>query len=499
MVLLLKIALPVVIFVGAVFAAKTIRENAPEPRQRPQFEQVLAVEATTYQPESYQVTLQSRGNARPQSENGIVPEITGTVTAVSPKFVQGGSFKQGDVLVELDQRDFEIALVQAQANVAQASAVLQEEQARSKQAKADWKSLGRKGKPSALTARVPQVAAARAQLASAKAQVQKAELDLERTRIVAAFDGRVMNKSVDVGEFVNRGTMLGRIYAISALEVRLPLAAAQLAHLDIPEGEGSVPDGTDSDPKENVSFKATIGNNEHIWKGYIVRSEGIDTTTQQLNVVARIDQVESDRGEMLRVGQYLTASITANRLDDVFVVPRGAVREDREVVLVNKEGELSLQPVSVEWTDETVAALRATSPDLPDSPVIVTTVLGTVVDGTRVRATIDGKAPARRGGNRPANASGGARAENAGGAKGGRPENAGGGKKGERGQGRPEGQNAQAGAGQGGNDPRAKFREWRGIIESGGSLPEEDMQRIRERIASGGRVPPWLREHVESQ
>lgn len=492
MTLILKILLPVLIFVGAVFAAKQIKENAPEPRRRPQFEQVLAVEATTFEPGQMQVALQSRGTARPKNENSLVPEIAGTIVELSPNFVVGGHFSAGEPLLQLDRREFEIALIQAQANVAQASAVLQEEQARSKQAKADWKSLGRKGTPSALTARVPQVAAARASLASADAQVKKAELDLARTLITAPFDGRVQEKNVAVGEFVNRGAMLGRIYASSVLEVRLPISSSQMAYLNVPgAGEGAAGD--------EVELQARVGNGEHTWNARIVRSEGIDTTTQQLHVVAQVNDVGSDLGESLRVGQYVTATIKAAQLENVYVLPRGAVREDREVILVEGESELRKVPVRVAWNDEEFAAVEAGG-ELPASPVVVTTVLGTVIDGTKVRATIDGIAPPP-----PQRPSGnGQRGQGQGngqgqqGQVGGKPGADGAGKK-DQGQRRPAAQAGQ-GAGQpasGGGDMRASFGEWRKLIDAGEPLPEEAQQRVRERIAAGGRVPPWLAAAVE--
>jgi len=98
--LLLKIVLPLLIFIGAVFAAKTIRENAPEPRRRPSFEQLQAVEAITLEPATYELTIQSRGTVRPARENALVPEIAGTITSLSPQFVVGGRFAAGEQLIK---------------------------------------------------------------------------------------------------------------------------------------------------------------------------------------------------------------------------------------------------------------------------------------------------------------------------------------------------------------------------------------------------------------
>jgi len=94
--LLLKIVLPLLIFIGAVFVAKTIRENAPEPQRRPSFAQIQAVDAVTLEPTTYAVNIQSRGTIRPARENALVPEIAGTITGLSTQFVVGGRFESGE-------------------------------------------------------------------------------------------------------------------------------------------------------------------------------------------------------------------------------------------------------------------------------------------------------------------------------------------------------------------------------------------------------------------
>lgn len=379
--LLLKILLPVLFFAGAAFTAKTVRENAPEPRKRPPTAQVRAVDAMSVSTGTFKISVASRGTIRASNENSIVPEITGKVTAISPAFVTGGQFKAGEVLVEFDPKDFEIALTQARANVAQASATLQEEQARSRAAQADWKALGRSGSPSALTARLPQVAAARAALASAQAQVQRAELDLSRTRLVAPYDGTVLNASVTNGEFVNRGTALGRIFESERHEIRLPLTTTQLDQLDFTKALNA------NESSANVTLR--VSNESHdveTWQALLVRSEGIDAQTQQAFVVARVLDSTGSKGGLLRVGQYVVADIVAASIDNVYVIPRAAVREGREVILVDENNTLQPTAVNVMWVDQTYAAISPES--LPQNPVIVTTVLGSVIAGTPVRATV---------------------------------------------------------------------------------------------------------------
>ena len=44
-------------------------------------------------------------------------------------------------------------------------------------------------------------------LKEAEAALERAEIDLERTQIVAPFDGRVRTESLDEGQFLQRGPL----------------------------------------------------------------------------------------------------------------------------------------------------------------------------------------------------------------------------------------------------------------------------------------------------
>lgn len=458
--LALKILLPIGILLAAILVARTIIENKPEPRTRPSFDAAQAVEATTLKPSTYQVIVRSQGTVRASRERTVVPEVAGIIRTLSPNLVTGGHFAAGEVLLEIDDRDYRIALAQAEAGFAEASAKLQEEQARAKQALADWQSLGRKGKPTGLTAREPQLAAARAGLAAARAQVQQARLDVERTQIIAPYQGSVLSITVAEGEFVNRGANLGTIYNTDSAEVRLPLADNQLAHLRIPSpGEVGA----------TVTLTASIGGRESSWRGQLIRAEGVDAATQQLNVVANIENPQgSDGGQAsLRVGQFVSAAIQGNTLENVFVIPAAALREGSEVLLIDDEQQLRKQTVSVAWADDEFVAIDS---GLKPGDILTLTTLSAVTNGTRVAATIDGVAPAGGRGSTAiaGNARGSGSAERA------------------------------AGSG-GGGDREARMARLKAMVDSGEKLPAEVIARVQRRIDAGEPVPGWLKSAIENQ
>lgn len=382
----LKYVLPVAVIALALVSARVITSNKPEPRTRDDTASLAVVDATRLFATSYPVVIRSQGTVQPTLANTLVPAVAGTVVSISDNFVAGGTFKAGDLLLQIDPQDYEIALRQANANLSQVDAQLQEEVARADQARAEWRSMGRSGSPSPLTLREPQLAAAEANRDAAQAQVEQAELELERTRVIAPYNGVVTERQVDLGQFVARGAPVGSIHSIHAVDVRLPLSNRQLTYLQIPTTESSATKNT-----PNVELRASIGASEQLWTGALIRAEGIDATTQQLNVIARIDNPHTQSERPLRVGQFVHALIQGEVLQDVFVIPRAAVREEREVLIIDENDEIQRRQVTIAWADDQVAAVVD---GLAEGDLLVLTPMSTVSNGTPVRATIDGVAPA---------------------------------------------------------------------------------------------------------
>lgn len=380
----LNYALPIAILAVAFLGSKLIGASKPAPQKQEAALSMQVVDATRLVYSSYPVLIRSQGTVQATLANTLVPAVAGTVTDVNLAFVVGGVFKQGDVLLQIDPRDYEIALTQAQANLAQSDAQLQEQQALADQARAEWRSLGRSGQPSSLNLRVPQMAAASANRDAAEAQVERAMLDLERTRVIAPYDGMVSARQVDLGEFVARGAPVGAIHSLHAADIRLPLSNRQLTYLSLPE------DALASDAPK-VELRASIGASQQTWLGSLIRAEGIDAKTQQLYVIARVQNPHTQSDRPLRVGQFVQALIEGQVLENVFVIPRSALREEREVLVVDGNETIQRRQVTVAWSDESVAAI---SDGLEVGDLLVTTPLSTVADGTPVRASIDGVPPA---------------------------------------------------------------------------------------------------------
>lgn len=394
-----QILLPVLIIVACASLMHKMINNKDEPKRFSPPTPQVRVEATRLQPQDYQVVLETRGTVRPRTQISMIPEIAGRVISISPSLRAGGFFEKGDVLLEIDPGDYEIAVIVAEGTVAQAVATLAEEEARAEQARDNWKRLGKTGEPTPLVLREPQLKQAQANLAASKAQVAQANRDLERTKIRGPFAGRITEKLVDVGQFISSGTPIAEAYAVDYVEIRLPLRNDDLSFVDLPESYRN--DEASDNEGPAVRFVGRLGGIVSDWSGRVVRVEGaIDEQSRQLFVVAQVDdpyRKPEDGGLPMKIGLFVDAYVDGKILKDVFVLPRAAVRPSGDLLLIDDNNQLSRQRVEPIFSDED-HIIVANDPEgvrggLKAGQVVCLTPLAYPADGASVLPIIDGVAP----------------------------------------------------------------------------------------------------------
>lgn len=412
-----KALLPVLILAVLLLIAWIIRANPPTPPRSGGLQAAqLTVGVMSVQPKDYQIEIASYGVIRAQIQTLLVSQVSGEITSVADKFDEGGYFKAGDVLLQLDPRDNQADVAIAAAALADAEQALAEEQARVEQARLDWARLGNEGEAPALVLRQPQLAAASARVASAEAGLTKARLDLERTTIRAPYEGRVLRQLVNLGQVVNLNTQLAEVFATEIAEVRLPIANNDLPFVDLP----------DDSPGQKNEIQASIQSELLAgapWSATVVRTEGaIDETARQLHVLAHIKRpFDAAIGRApLKLGEYVTATIQGKMIKDALAIPMSTIYQGAFVYVV-EEGAIQRRSVEIAWSNGETALISA---GLAQDELLVTTNLGQVTSGTRVKLESDtiqpderspngrsGQGPADPSGQRPADRSGGPASE----------------------------------------------------------------------------------------
>ncbi|MBT3620610.1 MAG: efflux transporter periplasmic adaptor subunit, partial [Porticoccaceae bacterium] len=179
---------------------------------------LLPVEVLIVAPAPLTVTVLSQGTVAPKREIDLVSQVAGRVVAVAGQYANGGFFNADEKLLQIEPEDYEFSVTRAKAQVAKAQEQVALEQGRSRQAKREWRELG-DNTANALFLRQPQLNSAEAAFESAQADLKKAKLDLGRTAISAPFPGRIRQIYADLGQYVNPGARIAKVYSTNVVEV----------------------------------------------------------------------------------------------------------------------------------------------------------------------------------------------------------------------------------------------------------------------------------------
>lgn len=375
---ILTFMLPGLIIIGAIIASYILVQAKPQPEKKPAAEIARNVRVVTAHEGTVSLSVHTQGTVKSKQQIGLMPQVSGQVIQVADNFVAGGRFKKGEVILRLDPRDYEYEVTSARSRVVESQQVLVREQAEAALAKTEWDLLGH-GEASDLTLRKPQLADAEAKLNAAQASLKKAELSLQRTEIRAPFDGILISKEVDFGQFIGAGTRIGEYYSTDVLEVRLPLSSRDLSQLDARALQSGTSD-------LHVTLKGTFAGIENTWKAKITRTEGlIDSKTRILYAVAELsgDEIFSTDSKMpISIGQFVSAEVEGRQFNKVFKLPRDVLRQGNKVLVVDKENKLHSRTVSVAESNREFIVITA---GLQEGDIICKSQLGLDVDGLLVK------------------------------------------------------------------------------------------------------------------
>lgn len=375
--------IPPIAIAVAIFIWMTSQE-APELTPPP--EASVAVRSQTIEPVSYAITASGFGRAEAVRSWSAVAQVEGRLVSLSDDVTVGTVVSAGDLLFEIDPRDYEIALAQAEAARASAQADLQELEvnavntesslevereilevlgselerletlvSRGGVAQSDLDSttrsyLSQQKVVVDLEAQLdlfgPQRIAAEASLASAEADIESAQRDLDATTIVAPFAGRVVSSDVVEDEYIRVGDTLLSLDDIVASEVEGAFQIGQIGNLidSVPSSitlaalsrSGSM-DAFSA--VSNVGLSAAVrlssGGDIFEWPATLVRSNGsIDSQTGAIGLVVEVkDPTRVDpatRRPPLTNGVFVEVVLTAPEVRDAILIPRSALRQSAQ-------------------------------------------------------------------------------------------------------------------------------------------------------------------------
>jgi len=381
----LRILVALLIVGAGITGATYLKKTAPQATKRPPAKWIPVVRIEPMQPSRHKVVVQAMGTVIPSQQVLLKSRVAGQVIALHPEFVEGGFLDKGDRLVQVDRSDYKLALIQKQTALVDSQYALKLELGRQDVALREWELLNgpenSEESDSALALRKPHLEKAKADVAAAEAAIARAALDLERTNIKAPFNAMVLSKAIDIGSQVGLQVALAEIVGTDTYWVQASIPIERLDWIQVPHRIG--------DPGSVVRISYGQG---HVINGKVARLMGnLESEGRMARLLIAVTdplrrQSPRPEGPPLLLGEYVRVEIEGRVLDNVFTIPRTALRNDNTVWLVKDNDRLDVRKVAPVWRDSKAVVLRD---ELTAGDRLIVTDLPAPVAGMEVRIEAD--------------------------------------------------------------------------------------------------------------
>ena len=432
-----KYALPAVLAGGIVIMILIIKLQ-PQMKHNPQARPSVPVNTITVSEQLIRPSITGFGTVEPDLTLQAKAEVSGRITYIHPELKIGEIFIKDTLLLRIDDKDYQLNLKQAQADLLSSHASLKEMELTIENTKLDLKLANEKLKVrrkelarleklqksgavslSNLDAErqnmlqqqqevqqlkntqitLPSdIEVLKAKIDISKAQLEQSKRDLARTEIRLPFNGRVSVVEAELDQFVSTSTLLFEAYGIDKMVINAQFSLQQFsliaAGFDRSKISYSnlVSGNKMSELFASLGLSATIhmaGNESLRWQAKVERLSGnLDAKSRTLGVIVSVDgnykDIEPGTRPPLLAGNYMKVSLQGPKKSFV-AAPRFALHQ-QQLYRVSKENTLErLNLKNVQLQGELVLLTDT----INDGDQIITSDVFPAVQGMAVTAIKD--------------------------------------------------------------------------------------------------------------
>jgi len=338
------------LLIGFVISRHLLKTRPQAKRKAPKKMEAL-VKVVKVMPTAENVRIEAPGRVVAARQITLKVRVSGQVIYIHPDFIPGGIINKGEILLKLDDTDYQLELRRKEDALALAEADLRIEEGSQTVALKEWElitSLSDDIDTSSrdLALRKPHLIKAKAKIASAETSLERARVDLARTVIKAPFNLVVRDENVDLGLQVTPVSTLATLAATDIFWAEISLPVTKLSWFDLPERQGKGKSGV---PATEVLLHSL---NQPSLTGKII------TLTPDLDkdgLMARLLVAITDplglkkKHSPVLLGSFVTAEIIGRKLQNVYRIPRAALQENDLLLIADKDDRLVAKPVTVAY------------------------------------------------------------------------------------------------------------------------------------------------------
>lgn len=345
-----------------LFSSVAILATSPTQELSAQVEKVLSVSVIKVTPQDFTPSYQAFGKVESLLSLSLVSQIEGEINYINPVFIEGGQLIQGDIIYQVDDRDYQHKLNQRQSELKIAQANLQLEIGEQKVAEKEYQQVQKEFSEDnlflqkSLMLRKPQLEIAKANVTIAKSNAQLAMRELNRCKVISDANYTVLSKTIFQGSFVNKGDSLGELAQLSNLRVSLAVPSNIASQLSLNQS-------VSISAKSNESHQALVSQ----------LSYNLHENSQLQQVYLSI----KNQKRSFILGEFITANLTLPPKKNTLKIPLSAI-DDGIFWIVDKNNKLSARTAKTIWQNESHAIISNT---ISKDELVVTSAVAGIQEG----------------------------------------------------------------------------------------------------------------------
>jgi len=326
---------PIVLLVLGFVTMRVLSSFKEEKPKRSVPIQPRIVETSVVELEEVSARLVTYGTLASRQPVNLIAEVSGTIMEGDIPFQPAQSFRKGDLLLMVDDRQVNLELNSTKSDLMTAlSSLMPEIKVGSPEIYQRWQSYFDGIAFDRPLAELPTVTDQRIKSLLARYNIYKLyfsvrslEIRAAKHRFIAPFNGSILSTQSRPGSVASPGTRLGEIINLDELEVEVKIPAQDVRWITIGSAALLIAD-----------------NGASSWSGTMSRiGNAIDERSQSIPAYIRL----SDDSEIKPIiGSFLEIQIAARVIPNAIEVPRKAVYEESYVYLI-EDGMLTETPVGI--------------------------------------------------------------------------------------------------------------------------------------------------------
>jgi len=368
------------------------KQDAPRLEQA---EHATPVRFITSQVEAVVPVALGNGSVKPTRVWSAISQVQGRVVELPSQFRAGAMIQEEQVLLRIDDTDYQLAIAQAEAAIHATDAQLKQLQSQENNlttslkieqevfdsAEKEWRRLQKLANQGTVStsqrdaqertylAQKQQLqniknslellpadrSVLKAQLAQQKAQLKQAKLNLQRTTVKAPFNARLAEMNVELDQYIRVGEVLAVLDDMDQAEIEAQFPLEHFRQLVQPiDMKAMLAEGEQPGP-EMLKLKSRVelsrGAEVIQWNAKFVRTgAAIDPQTRTVGAVVAVDNPYADAMPPLRPplvkGMYASVMLVGPAHTDQIAIPRQALHGD-EVYVITQENRLARRKVEL--------------------------------------------------------------------------------------------------------------------------------------------------------